>query len=74
MAIIRLAGITFDCFYPFLIALCVVWVLEVINIFESLVVLNFENHTVELTGLAYTQEFDIISRAKDVTQWRKISW
>ena len=27
------------------------------NIFESLVVLNIENHTVELTGLAYSQEF-----------------
>ena len=28
--------------------------------FESVVVLNFENHTVELTGLAYSQEFDNI--------------
>ena len=27
------------------------------NIFESLVVLNIENHTVELTDLTYSQEF-----------------
>ena len=41
--------------------LCVVWVLEVMNIFESLVVLNVElNHTVELMGLAYSEEFDNI--------------
>ena len=47
--------------YPFAIALCVVWVLEVMNIFESLVVLKIElNHTVELIGLAYSQEFDNI--------------
>ena len=32
----------------------------VINIFESLVVLNIENRTVKLTGLAYGQEFDNI--------------
>ena len=44
----------------FVIASCVVWGLEVINIFESLVVLNIENHTVELTGLPYSQEFDNI--------------
>ena len=31
------------------------------NIFESLVVLNIElNHTVELMGLAYSQEFALI--------------
>ena len=32
------------------------------NIFESLVALNIEliNHTVELMGLAYSQEFDNI--------------
>ena len=28
------------------------------NIFESLVAINIKNHTVELTGLAYSQEFD----------------
>ena len=32
--------------------------LEVMNIFELLVVLNIElNHTAELMGLAYSQEF-----------------
>ena len=47
--------------YPFTIALCIVSVLEVTNIFESLVVLNIElNLTVELMGLAYSQEFDNI--------------
>ena len=30
------------------------------NIFESLVVVNIENHTVILTDLAYSQEFDNI--------------
>ena len=30
------------------------------NIFESLVAINIKNHTVELTGLAYSQEFDNI--------------
>ena len=30
------------------------------NIFELLVVLNIENRSVELTGLAYSQEFDNI--------------
>ena len=30
------------------------------NIFESLVLLNSENHTVELTGLAYSQKFNNI--------------
>ena len=30
------------------------------DIFESLVVLNIENHTVELMGLAYSQVFDNI--------------
>ena len=41
--------------------LCVVWVLDVMNIFESLVVLNIElNLTLELMGLAYSQEFDNI--------------
>ena len=36
-------------------------VLDAMNIFESLVVLNIElNHTVELMGLAYSQEFDNI--------------
>ena len=51
----------FGYLYPFAIALCVVWVLEVMNIFESLVVLNIElNHTLELMGLAYCQEFDNI--------------
>ena len=49
-------------------------VLEVISIFESLVVLNIENHTVELTGLAYianslTIVCPELSRAKNnVTQ------
>ena len=51
----------FGYLYPWAIALCVVWVLEVMNIFESLVVLKIElNHTVELMGLAYSQEFDNI--------------
>ena len=30
------------------------------NIFESLVAINIKNHTVEMTGLAYSQEFDNI--------------
>ena len=45
------------------------------NMFELLVVLNFENRTVELTGLAFSQKFDNnnicpqLSRAKeDITQ------
>ena len=37
------------------------------NIFESLVVLNIENRTVKLTGLAYGQEFDTIF----VLSWRE---
>ena len=41
--------------------MCFFSVLDVMNIFESLVVLNIElNHTVELMGLAYSQEFDNI--------------
>ena len=37
------------------------WVLDIMNFFESLVVLNVElNHTVELMGLAYSEEFDNI--------------
>ena len=51
-------GQFFGYLYPFAIASCVVWVLELMNIFESLVVLNVElNHTVELMGLAHSQEF-----------------
>ena len=34
--------------------------LEVMNSFESLVVLNITNRTVKLTGLVYSQEFDNI--------------
>ena len=30
------------------------------NVFESLVAINIKNHTVELTGMAYSQEFDNI--------------
>ena len=51
----------FEYLYPFAIASCVVWVVEVMSIFESLVVLNVElNHMVELMGLAHSQEFDNI--------------
>ena len=71
LTIIRLARL--------MIALCVVWALKVMNIFESLVVLNIENCTVKLTGSAYSQEFDntfalSCREPYQVTQWRKIPW
>ena len=39
---------------------CFSFTSTVMNIFESLVVLDIENRTVKLTGLAYGQEFDNI--------------
>ena len=57
---LRLVYSFFYFFYPSVIALCVVSVLQVMIIFELLVVLNIENHLVELTGLAYSREFDNI--------------
>ena len=47
------------------------------NIFELLVVLNIENHTVELTGLAYSQKFNNIfalSRRGTKKMSGKILW
>ena len=54
-------GQFFGYLYPLAIVSCVVWVVEVMNIFESLLVLKVElNHTVELMSLAHSQEFDNI--------------
>ena len=75
--IICLARLICCYFYPLAIALCVVWFFEVINIFSSRIQ-HWKSHCgVDGFGvyLRVWQYFcPQLSRAKGVTQWRKIPW